>query len=51
MAEYMKTDVEEVVKMAMMLRKLSPETRKRFAYMIEGAVLVTTAECPPAETA
>lgn len=49
MAEIKKcADAEELVQM---LRKLSPETRKRFAYMIEGAVLVTTAECPPAETA
>ena len=49
MAEIKKrAEAEELVQM---LRKLSPETRKRLAYMIEGAVLVTTAECPPAETA
>ena len=49
MAEIKKrAEAEELVQL---LRKLSPETRKRFAYMIEGAVLVTTAECPPAETA
>lgn len=49
MAEIKKrAEAEELVQM---LRKLSPETRERVAYMIEGAVLVTTVECPPAETA
>ena len=43
-----RAEAEELVQM---LRNPSPETRKRFAYMIEGAALVTTAECPPAETA
>lgn len=49
MAEIKKrAEAEELVQM---LRKLSPETRERIIYMIEGAALVTTAECPPAETA
>lgn len=51
MAEYMKADMEEVVKMAMMLSKLPRDARIRLSYMIEGAALVTTVECPPAETA
>ena len=49
MAEIKKcADAEELVQM---LRKLPPETRERIIYIIEGAALVTTAECPPAETA
>ena len=49
MAEIKKrAEAEELVQM---LRKLSPETRTRFAHTIEGAVLATTAECTPAETA
>lgn len=48
MAEIKKcADVEELVQM---LRKFPPETRDRFAYMIEGAALVTPAS-QTAETA
>ena len=49
MAEIKKrAEAEELVQM---LRKFTPETRERIIYIIEGAALVTTAECPPTETA
>ena len=49
MAEIKKwAGAEELVQM---LGKFAPETRERIIYSIEGAALVTTVECPPAETA